>query len=105
MREHERAVGEVEDVELDEIDPDLDRSFERAESVLPPESGGASMGDPQEAVATAKRRQILRMATTAQSSVRSPPVKTRQSSTMARASSAAGSPPRAARSASRRSSP
>ena len=105
MRQHERAVSEIENVELEKIDAELDGPLERPERVLASERGSAAMGDPQHTVAAKKWRQVLRMATTAQSSVRSPPVKTRQSSTTARASSTAGSPPFAASRASRRSSP
>ena len=103
--EHERAVVEVEDVELDEVDADFDRAPKRSNGVLGPERRGAAMADPQHAGAASKLDQVLRMTTTAQSSVRSPPVKARQSSTTARASSAAGSAACAASRASSRSSP
>ena len=105
MGEHEGAVGEVEDVELDEVDADLDRPPERRQGVLRPERRGPAVADPQHAGAASKLRQVLRMTTTAQSSVRSPPVKARQSSTTARASSVAGNPACAASRASSRSSP
>ena len=103
--EHERAVGEVEHVELDEVDIELHGAAEGRQRVLGLERRGAAMTDPQHAGAAAKPPQVLRITTTAQSSVRSPPVKTRQSSTTARASWAAGSPAFAASSASSRSSP
>ena len=105
MGEHECAVREVEDVELDEVHADLVRPPECRQRVLALEGRGATMADSQHAGAASKVRQVLRMTTTAQSSVRSPPVKARQSSTTARASSAAGSPACAAIRASSRSSP
>ena len=103
--EDERTVVEVENVELDEVHADLDRAPERRKGVLGPQRRGASMGDSQRASTASKLRQVLRMTTTAQSSVRSPPVKARQSSTTARASSAAGRLACAASRASSRSSP
>src|SRR5689334_18574285 len=105
MSEDERAVVEVEDVELDEVHAQLDCLPERSQRVLGRQRSAAAVADPQHAGAAAKLRQVLRMTTTAQSSVRSPPVKARQSSTTARASSAAGSPAFPARRASSRTSP
>ncbi len=103
--EHESAVGEVENVELDEVDANLERSPERGQRILGCKRRGAPMADPQKPLAATKLGQVLRMTTTAQSSVRSPPVNTRQSSTTARASSAAGSNAWVESRASSRSSP
>src|SRR5438067_9343186 len=107
MCEHERPVGEVEYIELDEVDVELQCPLERSDGVLGLESGCAAMADPQgtPTCTPAKLDQVLRMTTTAQSSVKSPPVNARQSPTIARASSAAGSRAREASRASSRSSP
>src|SRR6476646_9415018 len=94
MGDHEGAVVEIEDVELDEVDAQLDGLTEGRKRVLGSDRRAPTVGDPQHAPRgrPVERGQILRMTTTAQSSVRSPPVKARQSSTTARASSFAGSP-------------
>src|SRR5436309_13166664 len=95
MCEHERPVGEVEYIELDEVDVELQCPLECSDGVLGLERGCAAMADPQgtPTCTPAKLDQVLRMTTTAQSSVKSPPVNARQSPTIARARSAAGSRP------------
>lgn len=103
--EHKRAVDKVENVELDKVDVKLECPSERRQCVLWCKGSGSPVADPQEPLTATKLGQVLRMTTTAQSSVRSPPVKARQSSTTARASSAAGSKAWAASRASSRSSP
>src|SRR5437763_15883050 len=105
MGEHEGAVGEVEDVELDEVDADLDPPPEHRQGVLRPERRGPAVADPQHAGAASKLRQVLRMTPPPQSSVRSPPVKARQPSTTARASAAAAKPACAASMAASRAAP
>jgi hypothetical protein len=47
VRDHERAAGEVEDVELDEVDAVGDGRPEGAQRVLRLDGSGAAMTDPK----------------------------------------------------------
>ena len=55
VREHERPAGEVEDVELDEVDTVRDRFSERTQGVLRGEVRGPSMTDSQHAAVAAAK--------------------------------------------------
>src|SRR6266516_1681135 len=106
VREDERPIGEIEDVDLDEVDAVVDRGLERAERVLGRERGRAPVADLDDRPLASKQvHQALLITTTAASSLSSPPAKLRQSATTARASSLAESSPRLEMSASSRSVP
>src|SRR5205085_12598670 len=93
MRDRQRPVGQLEHVELDEVDAEVDRGLESSDRVLRGERRRAAVADAEVAAVRAAPEvdQAARLiATTAQSSVNSPPAKARQSSASARASSAAG---------------
>ena len=51
MREHERPVVQVEDIELDQVAPALHPPPERPQGVLGLERGGALVADPEEGAA------------------------------------------------------
>ena len=104
VREHERAVVEVEHVELDEVAAELQRAPQRAERVLRLEGGRTFVANSQRA-AWGEQLHRRRTTTIAQSSRSSPPTKRRQSSSTASASACAGIARPAARTASRRCSP
>ena len=106
MCKHERAVGEVEHVELDQVDAELDGPPERPERVLGLERGGSLVADDErQPVAATEVHYRRRTTTTAQSSASSPPLNARQSSTIPRASCWAVRPRFAAANASSRSVP
>ena len=107
VREHELAAGQREDVELDHVDGVLERRPQRVERVLRRQRGRAAVADPERPVGAAQveqRYSVLRIATTATSSVSSPP-KARQSSTTLRTSVSASRPRQRASTASSRSVP
>src|SRR5215210_2803311 len=88
MGEHERSVGDVEDVELEHVAAQLDRQLQRAQCVLGRKRRGASMADAGEVPGRPPQVEhyVLFTTTTAQSSASSPRAKARQSSSTACAS-------------------
>ena len=107
VREDEGAVGEVEDVELEHVAPELHRERERLQCVLGREGGGATMTDAGEPSfrATQLDQAVRLTTTTAQSSASSPRANARQSSSTTCASSFADRSRRSDSRRSRRSTP
>ena len=87
VREHERPVHEVENVELEHVAAELDRKLESAQRVLRRERRRAAVTDTREvAVLPPELDQAVRLTTTtAQSSASSPRANDRQSSSTTRA--------------------
>jgi hypothetical protein len=53
MRQHERSAGEVEDVELDEVDSVLDGGTDGTQGVLGREACCSAMADPENGASVA----------------------------------------------------
>ena len=107
VREDERAVGEVEDVELQHVAAELHRELERLQRVLRRQRGSAAVTDAGEPAfrATQLDQAVRLTTTTAQSSASSPRANARQSSSTTCASSFADRSRRSDSTRSRRSTP
>src|SRR4029450_4721441 len=91
VRQHERPVVEVEDVELEHVTAEVDCELERRDGVLGGERRRAAMPDPRKgAVFAAKLDHVRLTTTTAQSSASSPRENARQSASTPCAMSSAG---------------